>query len=180
MLRVKSGDLDKMGLLFERYHRTLFSFLYHMTGRADASEDLVQNVFYRMLKYRHTFTGEGEFRTWMYHLARNVLNDSIKQNKSRYHENVHELADKIGGGISADLEFEKKQDSDMLHKAMGILSDEHREILVLSRFQELKYDEIAGILNITEGAVKVRVHRALGELKKVFFTNANRKKAHDL
>lgn len=59
MLQVKAGDVDKMGLLFERYHRKLFGFLYHLTGRADASEDLVQNVFYRMLKYRHTFTGEG-------------------------------------------------------------------------------------------------------------------------
>ncbi|WP_311136786.1 RNA polymerase sigma factor [Hymenobacter cellulosilyticus] len=50
-----------MGLLFERYHRKLYSFLYHMLGRADTSEDLVQTVFYRMLKYRHTYTGEGSF-----------------------------------------------------------------------------------------------------------------------
>jgi len=180
MLRVKSGDLDKMGLLFERYHRPLFSFLYHMTGKASESQDLVQNVFYRMLKYRHTFTGEGEFRTWMYHLARNVLNDSIKQNKSKNHDDVHAMADKISGGMSADADFERTQDVESLHKAMAKLSEEHREILVLSRFQELKYDEIAGILNITEGNVKVRVHRALGELKKVFLKNENPRKAHDM
>lgn len=180
MLRVKSGDLDKMGLLFERYHRPLFSFLYHMTGTAETSEDIVQNVFYRMLKYRHTFTGEGEFRTWMYHLARNVLNDSIKQNKSKNHEDVHVMADRIAGGNPADEEFEKRQDAESLHRAMAQLSEDHREILVLSRFQELKYEEIAGILNITEGTVKVRVHRALGELKKVFLSNENQRKAHDL
>ncbi|MFC6225414.1 RNA polymerase sigma factor [Hymenobacter artigasi] len=63
MLRVKAGDVDRMGLLFERYHRPLFGFLYHMLGRAAACDDLVQTVFYRMLKYRHTFTGDGEFRT---------------------------------------------------------------------------------------------------------------------
>ncbi len=79
MLKVKAGDLDKMGLLFERYHRPLFAFLYHSTGQAAHSEDLVQTVFYRMLKYRYTFTEVGEFRTWMYHLARNVLNDAIKK-----------------------------------------------------------------------------------------------------
>lgn len=180
MLRVKSGDLDKMGLLFERYHRSLFSFLYHMTGKVDVSEDLVQNVFYRMLKYRHTFTGEGEFRTWMYHLARNVLNDSVRQDKSRNHEDVHAYADRIDGGTSADAAFEKQQDAESLHKALAVLSEDHREILVLSRFQELKYEEIAGILNITEGTVKVRVHRALGELKKVFLKNENRRKAHDM
>lgn len=171
MLRVKAGDLDKMGLLFERYNRPLFAFFYHMTHKRDVSEDLVQNVFYRMLKYKHTFTGEGEFRTWMYHLARNILNDSIKQNRSFDHYDVSEMADKLGGGILADEGFEKKEDADFLHKAMAGLSDDYREVLVLSRFQEMKYDEIAEVLNINEGTVKVRVHRALGELKKMFFTN---------
>src|ERR1700754_1990786 len=78
MLKVKSGDLDKMALLFQRYHRPLYGFLYHMTGQRESSEDMVQNVFYRMLRSRHTFTGDGEFRTWMYHLARNVLKDHLK------------------------------------------------------------------------------------------------------
>ena len=66
MLRVKAGDLNRMGLLFERYHRELFGFLYHSSSDADTSEDMVQTVFYRMLKYRHTFTGEGAFSSWMY------------------------------------------------------------------------------------------------------------------
>ncbi len=174
MLRVKTGDLDKMGLLFERYNRPLFGFFYHMTHKADLSEDLVQNVFYRMLKYRHTFAGEGEFRTWMYHLARIVLNDSVKQNRSFNFYDVNEVADRLGGGTLADESLEKQQDKDFLHEAMGALSPEYREVLILSRFQEMKYDEIAKVLNINEGTVKVRVHRALGELKKRFFTNERR------
>lgn len=171
MLRVKSGDLDKMGLLFERYNRPLFGFFYHMTHKPDLSEDLVQNVFYRMLKYRHTFTGDGEFRTWMYHLARNVLNDSVRQNRSFNFYDLNDLADQIGGGVPADEGFERQQDQEFLHEAMGTLSPEYREVLILSRFQEMKYDEIAKVLQINEGTVKVRVHRALGELKKRFFTN---------
>jgi RNA polymerase sigma factor (sigma-70 family) len=70
---------------------------------------------------------------------------------------------------------EKKQDADLLHRAMATLSEDHREVLVLSRFQELRYEEIAGILNVSEGAVKVRVHRALEALKKVFLTTEKRK-----
>ena len=171
MQKVKSGDLDKMGLLFERYHRPLYAFFYHMVRRDDACQDMVQNVFYRMLKYRHTYTGEGEFKTWMYHLARNVLNDHFKQNKSANHEDVNAIADKLGGGMLADQDFEIRQDSEMITLAMSSLSPEHREILVLSRFQELKYQEIADILNISEGAIKVRVHRALTELKKMFLKN---------
>ncbi|WP_031527957.1 RNA polymerase sigma factor [Dyadobacter crusticola] len=174
MLRVKAGDLDKMGLLFERYNRPLFAFFYHMTHKPDRSEDLVQNVFYRMLKYKHTFTGEGEFRSWMYHLARNVLNDSVRQNKGRNAVDVSEMADLLDGGMTADEHFEKQQDSEFLHQAMAGLSTEHREILIMSRFQELKYEEIAKVLNINEGTVKVRVHRALGELKKKFFSNERR------
>ncbi|WP_221394902.1 RNA polymerase sigma factor [Dyadobacter sp. NIV53] len=176
MLKVKSGDLDKMGLLFERYHRPLYTFLYHMTSRDDACQDMVQNVFYRMLKYRHTFTGEGEFKTWMYHLARNVLNDYARQNKSANHADVHELADRLEGGVKADAAFENYQDTESLHNAMAGLSPEHKEVLALSRFQELKYSEIAKIINISEGAVKVRVHRAMEELKKIFLKN-NRKMA---
>jgi RNA polymerase sigma-70 factor (ECF subfamily) len=155
-----------MGLLFERYHRPLFGFLYHMLGRADASEDLVQNVFYRMLKYRHTFTGEGEFRTWMYHLARNVLADFIKKNRhDAHHTDVADMAEHLDGGSAADAGLEHAQDVALLHQALGRLRPEDREILVLSRFQEMKYGEIARVLNTTEGAVKVRVHRAMNELK---------------
>ncbi|TGE20239.1 RNA polymerase sigma factor [Hymenobacter elongatus] len=174
MLRVKAGDVDRMGLLFERYHRKLFSFLYHMLGRADTSEDLVQNVFYRMLKYRHTYTGEGEFRTWMYHLARNVLADHVKKNRhATHHADVADFAEKIGGGARADERMEHEQEVAALHRALGRLSADNREVLILSRFQELKYEEIARVLNTTEGAVKVRVHRAMHELKTIYLRIEN-------
>jgi RNA polymerase sigma-70 factor (ECF subfamily) len=174
MLRVKAGDVDRMGLLFERYHRQLFGFLYHMLGRADASEDLVQNVFYRMLKYRHTFTGDGEFRTWMYHLARNVLADYVKKNRhDAHHTDVAAMADYLGGGSPADAGLEQAQEVAVLHQALARMSPEHREILVLSRFQEMKYAEIARVLNTTEGAVKVRVHRAMNELKTTYLRIEN-------
>lgn len=168
MLRVKAGDLPRMGLLFERYHRELFGFLYHMSSNPDASEDMVQTVFYRMLKYRHTFTGAG-FRTWMYHVARNVLVDRAEQNKRSAHQyDVAEYADRIGGGTLADESLHKAEDVAMLQDAVAKLTPEHREVLVMSRYQELKYGEIARILGLTEGAVKVRVHRAMNELKTIY------------
>jgi RNA polymerase sigma factor (sigma-70 family) len=175
MLKVKSGDVDRMGLLFERYHRQLFGFLYHMLGGGRAqSEDLVQNVFYRMLKYRHTFTGEGEFRTWMYHLARNVLADHVKKNRhARHHTDVADVAEHLGGGSLADAGLERAQEVAVLHQALAQLSPDHREVLVLSRFQEMKYGEIAQVLGTTEGAVKVRVHRAMNELKSTYLRIEN-------
>lgn len=169
MLRVKAGDLDKMGLLFERYHRRLYGFLFHMTYQREASEDMVQQVFYKMLKYRHTFTGSGEFVHWMYSVARNTLKDAVKSKKhNTRHETLEDIAESIGGGITPEEQLEKKQAKLELYRAMEKLSESEREILTLSRFQELKHQEIAQILDITEGAVKARVHRAMCELKNIY------------
>jgi RNA polymerase sigma factor (sigma-70 family) len=174
MLQVKAGQVEKMGLLFERYHRALYGFFYHSNGNPAASEDLVQNVFYRMLKYRHTFTGEGEFRTWMYHLARNVLADAAKQDRPRaHHQDVADWTEKLAGGATADGHLQQQQDVALLHQALGRLSADQREVLVLSRFQELKYEQIATLLDTTVGAVKVRAHRALCQLKNVYLKLEN-------
>jgi RNA polymerase sigma factor (sigma-70 family) len=174
MLKVKNGDLDKLGLLFERYNRPLFGFLFHMTGQRELSEDLVQNVFYRILKYKHTFRGDGEFKTWMYHMARNVVNDNGRSVKRTIrHQELTEFSDNIGGGFAADESIHKKQELATLRNAMANLSEESREVLILSKFQELKYNEIAQIMDITEGAVKVRVHRAISQLKNMYLQIAN-------
>lgn len=172
MLQVKAGDLDRMSLLFNRHYRSLYSFLFHMTYNKEASEDMVQNVFYRMLKYRHTFTGKGEFVIWMFHLGRNMLKDNAKkQQRTGKPDDINKLSEKVGGGVLADEQFGKKQEQIQLHKAMEKLSDDEREILTLNKFQELKYHEIAQILNINEGAVKVRVHRAFNQLKLIYQKN---------
>jgi RNA polymerase sigma factor (sigma-70 family) len=173
MMQVKAGDLDKMGLLFERYHRALFGFLFQMTKNKESGEDMVQQVFYRMLKYRKTFTGDGEFRTWMYHLARNVLYDQVKKNKrSGDHYPLVEMTDKAGDYF-ADEALEKKQELQTLSMAIDGLSPDNRELLILSRYQRLSYHDIARILDISEGAVKVRIHRALSQLKTSYLKIAN-------
>lgn len=181
MLQVQAGQVEKMGLLFERYHRPLFAFFYHSTSNATSSEDLVQNVFYRLLKYRHTFSGEGEFRTWMYHVARNVLADAAKKDKpARHHQDVADWAEKLAGGTTADASLQHTQDVALLHQALAQLGPDQREVLVLSRFQELKYEQIAQLLGTTAGAVKVRAHRALTQLKDIYLKLENGSKVREL
>jgi RNA polymerase sigma-70 factor (ECF subfamily) len=105
----------------------------------------------------------------MYSIARNTLKDRGKSKGSRMrHENIDDIADRVGGGITPDEQLEKKQAKLELHKAMESLCSDHREILALSRFQELKYHEIAQILDITESAAKTRAHRAMCELKNIY------------
>ena len=81
MLKVKAGQLDQLGLLFERYNRPLYGFFFKLTCDQEVSEDLVQNVFVRIIKYRHTYKGDGKFSTWMYHMARNLFADHYRKEK---------------------------------------------------------------------------------------------------
>lgn len=164
MLQVKQGKPDKMGLLFERYHRPLFGFFYHLCGDGDTSEDLVQTVFYRMLKYRHTFTGEGKFTTWMYHIARNAHADHYKQQAKQRTDTFAEVADLV----EVEKEDEQTEQISLLERALHCLSHDKKEVLLMSRYQGLRYREIADILHCSEANVKVRVFRAMQDLRDIF------------
>jgi RNA polymerase sigma-70 factor (ECF subfamily) len=168
MLKVKEGDLDRLGLLFERYKRPLFGFFYGLSKNAELSEDLVQNVFFRILKYRHVFRGDGDFRTWMFHIARNVNNDHYRKNKFKKVEPVEDWQDRLGAQDAHATDLQQREEQQLLSMAMDRLPDDRKEILLLSKFQEMKYKEIGELLGCTEGTVKVKVFRALQELKAVY------------
>ena len=166
MDQVKSGDLPRLGILYERYNRILFGYFYRLTCHAETSEDLVQNVFFRILKYRATFRNEGKFSTWMFHIAHNTTSDYFRKNKkSEYYVDPSELETH---NIYDEEDLIKKERLRLLEKALHRLDHDMRELLILSRFKELKYREIAEILNCTEGAVKVRIYRAIRELRKIY------------
>jgi RNA polymerase sigma-70 factor (ECF subfamily) len=169
MLRVKNGDLRKMDLLFKRHRDGLFAFLFRMTGQREASEDMTQNIFYRMIRSRHTFTGNGEFKTWMFHLARNVLKDHYRLS-SRYGKlaDISQYDERIESGSYSNTDIEKKEQLQLLQKAIQSLSTEDREIIVLSRFHELKYHQVAQIMDMSVAAVKTRMHRSVLQLKNMF------------
>lgn len=167
MIKVKEGDLDKLGLLFSRYKRPLYGFFYNMNRSQEISEDLVQNTFMRILKYRHLFRGDGDFKTWMFHIARNVSHDHFRKNKVR-HDDVTQWEDRIHHEENRSVELEKRDEEHMLAIALDRLPEEKREVLMLSKYQEKKYREIGEILGCSEGAVKVKVFRALQELKAVY------------
>src|SRR3954470_17628517 len=82
MIAVRAGEIRRLGELFERHHRPLYGFFVRLTNQPSASEDLVQIVFYRILKYRHTYRDEGKFSAWIYHLARKVAADHFRKHAS--------------------------------------------------------------------------------------------------
>jgi len=174
MLKVKSGEIDKLGLLYERYKKMLLGFFFKMNHDLEASEDLVQNVFVRILKYKHTFTGSGKFSTWMYHLARNMYYDQYRKNK-KTEKNValENVSYKLVDTSTIDSEIYQNEQQLQLKRALQELDQEKRELLILSRYQELKYHEIAEVIGSSEGAVRVKIHRTLKELKEIFFKLEN-------
>jgi RNA polymerase sigma factor (sigma-70 family) len=167
MAKVRDGDPEKLGLLYERYKRPLLGFFVGMVRDKELGEDLVQNTFVRILKYKHVFRGDGDFRTWMYHIARNVKNDHFRKNKVT-HEKVDKWEDKIKDEDSLLQSWQGQDEQRMLAIAMDRLPEDKREILLLSKYQEKKYKEIGEILGCTEGTVKVKVFRALQELKIIY------------
>jgi RNA polymerase sigma factor (sigma-70 family) len=167
MRAVRDGDVSQLGQLFERYHGRLFEFLSRMTGNRVAAEDLVQDVFVRILKYRGTYRDEGRFDTWLFRIARNARADYFRRAVP-----VDALPDSMleqasdTPGPAAQLEMDR--DVARLRKALLQLRDDRRELIVLARYQGLRHDQIAELLEIDVGAVKVRLHRAIAELRDVF------------
>jgi RNA polymerase sigma-70 factor, ECF subfamily len=172
MLLVKEGHLSELAELFERYHVKLFNYFLRLTMDRATSEDLTQNLFYRIIKYRQSYEpGNGSFQSWIYRMARNVHADHCKQaqktpgrpgNKERNDEEE-------GTRMPASEQAYTEDHYERLDHAMAQLEPEQREVLVLSRFQGLKYEEIARIREISVPAIKVQVHRAIKRLRSLYF-----------
>ncbi len=168
MREVRAGNVGKLEVLFDRHHRALFRYFMHLAPNRAASEDLVQEVFFRILKYRHTYQPDTSFRAWMYQIGRNAYLDHAGRDKG-------EVALPEGAGefrspeAPPDRQAEKRQEAALLHRALAAMPREKREVLVMSRFLDLKYEEIASVLKCEVGTVKVRVYRALRELGDRFF-----------
>ncbi len=170
MLAVRDGELDALGELFERHHGPLYGFLVKLTGQRTAAEDIAQTVFQRMLKYRHTYRDDGSFTAWMYHLGRRCAADHFRKNNAApAATDPSQLQDHADDTPHAGDRAATRDDHALLHSALGRLDRDDREVLLLSRFQELSFAEIAAILECSVGAAKVRAHRALRELRDTYF-----------
>jgi RNA polymerase sigma-70 factor (ECF subfamily) len=130
------------------------------------SEDLVQEVFFRVLKYAGSYDPTYAFNVWLYKMARNAWFDSLHKRKEEA------MSGDLDGFRSDEPMPEevlaRKQDTLFLQEALSKLPDDKREVLVLSRFHNMRYEEIAHIMKCEIGTVKVRVYRALKELREAF------------
>jgi RNA polymerase sigma factor (sigma-70 family) len=168
MKAVKDGDLQQASLLFERYHKRIFHFLARLTMDREMAEDLTQNVFLRMIKYRSSYKEGLRFQSWIYQMARHAFADHYQAQKNKYstYVDVEKVSDHLKDPMDAE---EQEHREELLQRSMALLDNEQRELLILTRFQHMKYEEVASILDTTVANIKVKVHRAIGKLREYYF-----------
>lgn len=169
MSLVTAGDLHAMGILYEKYKSPLYAYFLKVTlGDIHSSEDLVHTVFYRALRYRSSFTGQGSFAKWLFTIAHNVCIDRNKKSRGL----IDYKPDMMQGVplYSDEQDENDKRDEKLetLQKAIAMLPDDERELVILCKIDCLKYADVSEILGITESNVKVRMFRALRKLRDIF------------
>lgn len=164
MEAVKSGDLRQGSLLFERYHRRIYNFLYRMTSDREAAMDLTQNVFLRVIKYSASYHGD-RFDSWIFRIARNVFADHYQSNKMlRSFVTDDRIVDQPDDHGEEQHERER-----LLYQSLNRLAPDQRELLILTRFERMKYEDVASMMETTVSNIKIKVHRAIRRLREVYF-----------
>ena len=171
MRLVSAGDVRPLGVLFERYHAQIYRYCVRMTRNPTASEDLVQEVFARVLRYSRTFREGTHFKAWLFRVSKNVCNDHFR--KHRREVELEAPDERPADAPLAQQTLEQAEDVIRLNRALDRLPDDRRELLVLSRFEHRKYSEIAQLLDCSVGAVKVRVHRTMKQLREIYMELAS-------
>jgi RNA polymerase sigma-70 factor (ECF subfamily) len=173
MAEVIAGDTGKIGLLYERYKRPLFAYFLKFTGGdTNASEDLVHTVFYRAIRYKTSFRCEGSFASWLFRIAHNAgIDHNRKIKRSNEYKSELQSTREI---LYYQNDLEINEQRKILDSAMEKLKQEERELLILSKIDNLKYREIADILNTTESNIKIKVFRAIRKLKDFYLTIENK------
>ncbi len=168
MEAVKSGNLQQVSVLFERHHKRVFNFLAKMTMDRELAEDLTQNVFLRIIKYKASYREGLRFQSWMFQVARNVFSDHYQVHKKNYSKAMD--IEKVKDSIEETTEsMDQSEREKLLHQSLAKLDSSDRELLILTRFEQLKYEEVAIILETTVANIKVKVHRAIGKLREHYF-----------
>ena len=168
MEAVKNGDLQQASLLFERYHKRIYNFLARLAADRELAEDLTQNVFLRMIKYRNSYKPGLKFQSWLYQMARNAFSDHYRAQGNKYSNfvDVEKMSDTIQDPQEGE---EQEQRENLLQRSLALLDTDARELLVMTRFQHMKYEEVAVIMETTVSNIKVKVHRAIAKLREHYF-----------
>ena len=178
MLDVKAGDQQSFELLLQRYRTPLVNFLYRMVRVREEAEDLAQEVFIRVYRARQDYVPSAKFTTWLFRIATNLALNSVRDNRYQRmevsldapvtvdaeegEEKVLDVAEK-NPNIEQHLIEEARKN--MIRHAIDKLPEKQRAAVLLHKYQELDYGDIAKILECSESALKSLLFRAYETLR---------------
>lgn len=176
MLDVKAGDEVSFELLLHKYRTPLVNFLARMVRDRGVAEELAQEVFLRVYRARKEYQPSAKFTTWMFRIASNLALNSLRDGRHRrmeisMHQTVEigddgavnwEVADRRPG---VEQELIARDRAAVVQRAIAQLPEKQRAAVLLHKYQELDYDEIAGILECSEAALKSLLFRAYETLR---------------
>jgi len=172
MLRVKDGDGASFGVLLEKHRSSVVHFLYRMIQNAAVSEELAQEVFLRVYRSRATYEPTAKFTTWLFriatHLALNALRDNKNErNQERLDDDTSEMpvrqVSDTRPTVEQNMVYEAKLEE--VRRAIAALPDKQRAAVLMHKYEEMEYSQIAKVLNCSDSAVKSLLFRAYEALR---------------
>ncbi|MEM9825663.1 MAG: sigma-70 family RNA polymerase sigma factor [Planctomycetota bacterium] len=162
------GDRAAFTMLVRRHQERLFASMLQVTGSADEAEDVVQDAFIRAFLKLDTFQQNSQFFTWLYRIA---FNSALsRRRRKRPNVSLEHYREMTGDDIQSDTagvdeSMLRGETVDLVQTAISQLTENHRRVLVLREMDEMSYEQIAEILEISIGTVRSRLNRARGQLK---------------
>jgi RNA polymerase sigma-70 factor, ECF subfamily len=173
MLDVKAGDESSFALLLQKYRSPLVNFLYRMVRDTATAEDLAQEVFLRVYRARKQYSPSAKFTTWLFRIATNLALNSVRDN--RHHQldvslDVPAEEDQAPTELPArelriDEYMVERDRSEFIRKTIAALPEKQRVAVLLHKYEEMDYGEIAKILDCSESALKSLLFRAYENLR---------------
>ena len=172
MLRVKEGDGASFALLLDKHRSSVVHFLYRMIQNQAIAEELAQEVFLRVYRSRATYEATAKFTTWLFRIATHLALNSLRDGK---HERMHERLDHDSfdqpvrqvsdtrPSVEQSMVYQAKLAE--IRRAIAMLPEKQRAAVLLHKYEEMEYTQIARVLNCSESAVKSLLFRAYETLR---------------
>jgi RNA polymerase sigma-70 factor (ECF subfamily) len=175
MLRVKAGDQSAFDYLVQKYRRPMISFLYRMAHNAAAAEDLAQEVFLRVYRSRESYEASAKFTTWLYRIATNLAVNHARDTRHERPEltvSLDEPDEETGstvelpdGKLTAEQAMVQKERMLAIRRKVESLPELQRLAVIMHKYQQMDYRQIAEVLKKSESATKSLLFRAYETLR---------------
>src|ERR1022692_932859 len=175
MLRVKAGDDSAFDYLVQKYRRPMLNFMYRMARNSAAAEDMAQEVFLRVYRSRENYEASAKFTTWLYRIASNLAVNRARDTRHERPENTVSLdepdqntgltMDVADDSLSAEEAILRRERLIAIRQRVHALPERQRMAVIMHKYQQMDYRQIAKILKLSESAIKSLLFRAYETLR---------------